>query len=454
MQRFSYASRVPAPAEVVFEWHRRPGAFERLTPPWQPVRLVHTDGVREGGRAVLELGPAPFSVEWVAEHYDVRPGHGFSDRQVRGPFRSWRHAHRMEPAGPDACLLRDDVAYSLPLAGALLGGFARPQLKRLFAYRHRITAQDLGLHARYAAAGPRRFAISGSSGLIGSALTALLTSGGHTVVRLRRDGVGLGPDDAYWNPFTGEVDLASLEGLDAVIHLAGENPFSPRWTDRKKRAIKDSRVRGTMMLAGALTRLRRPPAVFISASAIGYYGSRGDERLDETSAPAEEGFLPEVVRAWEAAALPATDAGIRTVQARIGLVLTPAGGILQLMLPPFYLGLGGSLVGPRQWASWIALDDVIGALYHLALDPEASGPVNLVAPEPVTLDAFTATLAGVLERPRALHVPADWLRTAMGEVAENTILASARVEPARLEASGYSFLHPDLEGALRHLLGR
>jgi len=291
--------------------------------------------------------------------------------------------------------------------------------------------------------------VTGSSGLIGSALVPVLIGDGHTIVRLVRRAPGA--DSARWNPDDGSLDHGALQGIDAVVHLAGESIASGRWTRARKALILNSRVRGTALLARSVSALRDKPKIFLSASAVGFYGDRGDALLDETSAGGR-GFLADVCAKWEDAARPAADAGIPVVTMRTGVVLSRAGGALPKMLAPFKLGLGGALGAGTQYMSWIAIDDVVGAMQHLLrLDPVA-GPVNLVAPDPVTNLEFTKTLGAVLGRPTVLRVPAFGLRLALGEMADEMLLASTRAWPARLTASGYRFRYANLEAALRHVV--
>ena len=295
-------------------------------------------------------------------------------------------------------------------------------------------------------------AVTGSSGLIGSALMAFLAARGHQVTRLVRRSPG-GEREIQWDPEDGVRGLSGLEGADAVVHLAGENIASGRWTPQRKAEIRRSRVEGTRRLCESFARLARPPKVLASASAIGYYGDRGAEVLREDSPPGSD-FLAQVCGEWESAAEPASRAGIRVVHLRTGIVLSPAGGALKKMLLPFSLGLGGRIGTGAQFMSWITLDDVVGATYHALNTGSLVGPVNMVAPTPVTNSEFTRTLARVLRRPALAPVPAFAARLAFGEMADALLLASARVVPNRLQGSGYRFRHPELEGALRHLLGR
>ena len=293
--------------------------------------------------------------------------------------------------------------------------------------------------------------ISGSHGLVGKALVRSLVEDGHEVVRLIRRGHTIGELQIEWHPNQGRIDAQQLEGFAAVVHLAGESIASGRWTGEKKRSIRDSRVKGTTLLSEAIAELSRPPAVFISASAIGYYGNRGDEELTETSPPGND-FLASVCVEWEAATRPAVEKGIRTVITRFGVILDRDGGALAKMLTPFRMGIGGRVGDGRQWMSWIALDDVINALEFLLLDSTVHGPVNIVAPNPVTNAEFTKTLGRVLSRPTFLPVPAFGARFAFGELADALLLSSQRVEPAVLTERGFAPYWPRLEPALQHLL--
>ena len=297
-----------------------------------------------------------------------------------------------------------------------------------------------------------KVAITGASGLVGRALAPSLSADGHEVIRLVRR-APRAADEVRWDPERGEIDPLRLEGVDAVVHLAGANLAEGRWSERRKARLRDSRVAPTRLLAEALAGLKRRPRVLVSASAIGYYGDRGDEWLSESSAPADD-FLGRLVRDWEAAAAPAAQAGIRVVHPRTGLVLSLAGGALGKMLPPFRMGLGGVLGSGRQHMSWIAIDDLLGVLHHVLGREDLEGPVNVVSPSPVTNAELTRVLGRVLHRPTVARAPAFALRLAFGEMADATLLASTRVRPERLLASGYRFRFPELEPALRHVLGR
>lgn len=289
--------------------------------------------------------------------------------------------------------------------------------------------------------------ISGSTGLIGEALVAAAMGRGHEITRLSRGNAVTAPR-VLWDPVTGEIPLRLLEGFDAVVHLAGESIAAGRWTAARKKRIRDSRIYGTANLVRALTSLERPPKIFLSASAIGFYGDRGDDVLAEDSV-AGEGFLPSVCREWEAAADPLRAAGARVVHARFGIVLSRKGGALPRMLLPFRLGLGGPIGNGRQWWSWVALPDVVESLLHMLENGALAGPVNVTAPVAVTNREFTGTLGRVLRRPTLFPMPAFAARLALGEMASALLLASARVEPRRLAQSGFTFRFPDLGTALK-----
>ena len=297
-----------------------------------------------------------------------------------------------------------------------------------------------------------RVLLSGSRGLIGQALIPYLTAGGHEVLPLVRSRSPMGSGMVSWDPLAGTIQTDRLESFDAVIHLAGES-VAGRWTAGKKARILDSRAKGTRLLSESLAQVKNPPKVLVSASAVGYYGDRGDETVNEASIAGSQ-FLSEVSAAWEAATEPAARAGIRVVNLRIGFVLSAAGGGLARMLFPFQVGAGGRVGSGRQYLSWIAIDDVLGAVAHALASNALRGPVNAVAPNPVTNFEFTKTLGRVLRRPTVFPLPAFVARLAFGEMADELLLASTRVEPSRLLRTGYQFRFPQLEPALRHVLGK
>jgi len=298
-----------------------------------------------------------------------------------------------------------------------------------------------------------RILVTGSSGLIGSALVPFFTSQGHQVVRLVRPGKAAGTEAVVvWDPDAGKLEASLLENFDAVVHLAGHNIAAGRWTEDVKKRIRDSRIRGTELLSESLASLQMPPRVMISASAVGYYGSRGDEVLTEESLPGS-GFLAEVAKEWEGATGSARRKGIRVVNLRTGMVLSGKGGALKAMLPAFKAGAGGKLGDGKQFISWIAIDDLLRVFAHAIFTESLNGPVNAVSPNPVRNAEWTEILGKVLGRPTILAMPAPLVRLMFGEMADALLLASQRVDPRRLLASGFAFEFPDLEPALRHVLG-
>jgi uncharacterized protein len=445
-----YSSVIDAPIYEVFDWHTRPGAITRLTPPWQPMRVVAEADSLKSGRAELGL---PGGLRWVADHQpdsydpprrfvDTIGTEGLASLPARLAVR-WRHTHEFEDLGDQRTRMTDRVATPVPAAA----------LRAMFIYRHRQLADDIAVHRHAAAQGlaPITLAITGSSGLVGSQLTAFLSTGGHRVIRLVRH-PATKPDERQWNP--DDPDPGLLAGVDAVIHLAGAS-IAGRFTDEHRAAIRDSRIGPIRRLAELIARSADGPKVLISASAIGYYGyDRGDETLTEDSKRGE-GLLADVVAEWEDATVPAEEGGARVVRVRTGIVQSPAGGTLRLLRPLFAAGLGGRLGNGRQWLSWIGIDDLID-VYHRGLwDTELSGPVNAVAADPVRNIDYTRTLAHVLRRPALLPVPSFGPRLLLGEQgARELASASQRVLPARLQQADHRFRRPDLEQTLRHLLGR
>lgn len=293
--------------------------------------------------------------------------------------------------------------------------------------------------------------ITGSTGLIGNAAHKMFKDGGHDAHRMVRGSARPDHNELHWNPDTGVLDPARLEGFDAVIHLAGENIAARRWSPEQKNRIRDSRVIGTMLLAKTLAKLDAPPKVLVSASAIGFYGNRGDEILTEESA-AGTGYLPDTCKLWEAAAEPVKASGVRLVTLRTGIVMSSKGGALAKMLFPFKMGVGGKIGNGRQYMSWVALDDATGAILHAVMTESLSGPVNLTSPNPATNKEFTKTLGKVVKRPTIFPLPGFMVKLLFGEMGEELLLGSTRALPQKLEASGYRFKFPELEGALHRAI--
>ena len=424
--------------------------MRRLVPPWQPMRVVKETESLADGTAVLGL---PAGLRWIARHdpagYD--PPYQFrdvlsSDGVMTLPPRVigwWRHTHRFSDAGRGTTRVHDIVDTTVPAVA----------LRSTFAYRHRQLAEDLAAHSDAASAGARGLtvAVTGSSGLVGTALSAFLSTGGHQVIRLVR-GDPVNDGERRWVPSQPAGDL--LDGVDAVIHLAGES-IAGRFTASHRRAIRDSRIEPTRRLAEVAAATGGRLKTFISASAIGFYGyDCGDTVLDENS-PRGDGFLAEVVADWEAATAPAAAAGLRVVRVRTGIVQAAAGGTLKLLRPLFATGLGGRLGSGRQWLSWIGLDDLLDVYYRAIYDDRLTGAVNAVGPEPVRNSDYTKALAATLRRPALVPVPSIGPRLLLGKQgAAELAEADQRVRPAMLEELGHRFRQPTVRDALAHQLGR
>jgi len=443
--------------ESVFSWHERPGALERLTPPWTEVDVVKREGgIREGGKVLLRIRRGPTTFRWELRHTDYEPGRGFADEQISGPLKHWVHRHRFSSNGDGGALVEDEVEIEPPLgaAGAAVGpGLVRRELGRLFRFRYRRLFTDLARHAEHAARARLTVAITGASGLIGTDLRHFLTTGGHRVISLVRDRRRIGEDAIFWNPATGEIDADGLARADAVVHLAGVSLVDGRWTDARKRAITNSRVQGTELIARTMADLGDGPRVLIASSAVGYYGNRSGSSLDEAAKPGE-GFLAGVCQAWEAATRPAERAGIRVVNLRTGPALSPAGGMLGKMLLPFKMGVGGRLGSGKQYISWIDLDDLVALIVHAIYTESLNGPVNATAPHPVTNATFTSAFGRTVGRPTLLPVPALAVKAAFGQLGTEALLWGQRVVPKKATDSGFTYFYEGVDESLRFQLGR
>ncbi len=452
LERFQASVELPVSIEEAFAYHERPGCLNRLIPPWESVEVERTDdSLAVGSRVVVKMSLAGVSLRWHARHTQYRPPELFADEQESGPFAFWRHQHQFAATGSNSSRLTDDIEYQVPLGqlGSLFGGSrVREKLDAMFAYRHRVTRDDLTLAARYRG-DPLTIAVSGATGLVGGSLCNLLGLLGHRVLKITRGETGSENEIAAWSS---DEEFARFNDVDVVVHLAGKPIAGSRWTDEIKQQIRDSRVEKTRSLSQRLAKLSRPPQTLICASATGIYGDRGDEMLNETSAPGDD-FLANVGQEWEGACQAAAEAGIRVVNTRFGMIISPRGGALQKMLGPAKL-CGGALGNGRQYWSWIALDDVLGGIVHAMATPQLTGPVNFVSPTPMSNREFAKTLGQVLGRPALFPAPAVALRLAVGEMADALLLASSRVIPDKLAASGYGFRFASLRDVLRYSLGK
>jgi len=474
---FVTESAMPAPRAMLASWHFAHGALQRLLPPWQSVEVESAEPLADGSRTVLRLSAGPIRTRWVAVHEQVREGHGFVDRAERSPFARWRHEHLfLDRTDASRSQLVDRIRYALPWPARippislLAAPMARAQLTRMFAFRHERTARDLRRHMEHRArAGdqPLTVAVTGATGLVGSALCAFLETGGHRVIRLVRRrpehpsnaAIASQPAravasmrDVPWNP-SGEWDATSLSGIDAVVHLAGENIASGRWSAARKEAILKSREEGTLSLARALASLANPPRVLVSASGVGYYGHSDAPAIDESGA-AGTGFLADVARRWEDATRPADQCGMRVVRLRIGVVVSARGGVVGTLRTPFAFGAGGPVGSGRQGMSWISIDDLLAAILHAIGTPSLAGAVNAVSPHPVTQRDFARAMGRAMRRPSFAPLPAFVVNAIFGEMGRELLLSGQFAVPRALLESGFRFDSPRIGEAMAFEFGR
>lgn len=448
---------LPHAQETVLAWHDRPGALVRLTPPGLASADAPAEGGMQAGRVVsAHLGPpllpTALRPQWVLRHREHEAQGRFVDQQVRGPFRTWRHEHLIEADGASTAI-HDSIELELPRRLERLAPLAESQLQRLLTFRERQLRDDLAFHARWAQLPRRTIAITGSSGLIGTQLAALLETGGHTVRRMVREDQ-VGPREISWNPRAGQLDPADLEGVDVVVNLAGRS-IATRWSATTRREIRDSRVNGTALISRTLAGMRDGPAALVQASAIGFYGPRRPGELLTEADGGGDGFLAGLVRDWEGASHAAAEAGVRVAQVRTGMALTDGGGPLLPQLPLFLAGVGGRLTDADAMTSWISLDDIVRSFAHAVLSADLHGPLNGVGPQPVSAREFARTLGTVLRRPSVLPVPLCGPRLVLGSAAADELIRTDQdVSDARLRASGFEPAHRTLEETLRHVLRR
>lgn len=444
-----FSAHLPVSSKEAFAWHLRTGALERLLPPWRKTSFLFPPGSLEefGSQVGLKVKWGPFSFRWILEHRDLIPDQEFTDVQIKGPFVRYTHRHRFLPIDSLSSQLLDEITYALPLN--LFRHSFEKECSRYFAWRHAIVTEDLKTIDRYPQT-PLRILLSGSSGFIGSKIKLFLQLCGHEVIPLVRTLPSKEQNVVYWDPTHGNFQKEAFEGFDAVIHLAGSSLVKQRWTKERKKELFLSRCRDTWLLSQVLSRLYQPPKTIISASAVGFYGDRGDEQLTEESGQGT-GFLADLCGHWEKGLEAIENRGTRVVRARFGIVLGDK-GLLGKILPIFKWGLGGKLGSGKQKLSWIGIDDLVGALYHILMTEAMEGPVNVVAPHPVSQAEFTQILAAKLRRPAFCSVSAAVLKLTLGEMANELILQGQHVLPQKLLQSGYTFRYPDLKTALDYVI--
>ena len=441
--RFLFSSFFQKPAKEVFAWHLRKGALERMLPPWEKVKIIKKEGnvPRNGSRVFLEQHIGPFRKKWIIEHRDFIEGQEFSDFQIKGPFTTFVHRHYIERIDATSCKLEDEVIFSLPFPG--VSKYVIRELHAHFRFRHERLQKDLQVYGAYPQK-PVKVLLSGSSGMIGRELLTFLRLGGHEVTCLVRSSKKEGQGAIYWDPESDQADLSKWEGFDVVIHLAGENIASGYWTEAKKQKIVLSRTRNTWLLSKMLSRLSSPPKMFICASAIGFYGNRPGEVLDEHSSQGI-GFLSEVAAKWEEVAATLKEVGVRVVHTRFGLVLHPSKGIFSRLQMTAKVCLGAVLGTGTQKVSWISIDDLIYGIYHVIYKEEVSGPVNFTSPYSVSQREFIEKIANKNHRKVFLTISKRLLKLFLGQMADELLLTDQEVYPKKLIQSGYEFFHPKLD---------
>ncbi len=452
-------STIPFSKESVEAWYSVPSAIKRMIPTWRNATIEKEVSSRVAGRNVaLRINKFTGVWQWEYAFEDSKETSG-AEIADSGPFTDLQHrkgSKSISSSPGESCVLSDRIEFSYPLGGIgerFFGRSIRDELEAVLHARQIRLTEDLSRHLHEGPGKSLRIGITGSSGLVGSALVNFLQSGGHHVVRFVRGGHSIpGDDQVRWDPSRGTIDTDRMEGLDAMVHLAGAGIASERWSLSRRRMIRSSRVGGTMLLCSALAALKDPPKVLVSASAIGFYGNTA-EPVDETSKPGR-GFLPDLCVEWEAVTSTAKNAGIRVVIPRIGIVLSPKGGALEKMLPPAKFGVMGPMGSGQQGMSCIGLDDLVYLIHAVLSDESFEGPVNAVSPDAVTQREFARILGGILGRPSKVPMPAGVVKALFGEMGEKLLLEGNFVRPDRIREAGFRFSQPTVEEVLRLQLGR
>ncbi|MCH9630649.1 MAG: hypothetical protein S4CHLAM37_06530 [Chlamydiia bacterium] len=453
MKSLHYSTVVNASVEELFSYHEKDSALKRLVPPFDTVKLIHKEpGLNEGTKAHLQMKIGPFKKDWVSRHTSCDKPHGFEDEQVFGPFKSFKHTHKFVDAGSGTSEMIDEITfknYGGFLGRWFLDRMVEKKLNRTFGYRHKTIKEDFKHFSKYDKTKKLNVLVSGASGFVGSYVCMFLNLCGHNVKRLVRKKSD-SSSDVYWDVEKKEIENEKCEGMDAVIHLSGENVGSSlRWSKAKKDRIYNSRIDSTKFLVDTFNTLKQPPKKFLCTSAFGYYGVEREEELVESSEPGDS-FLAKVCKDWEAAARAYTKGA--SIQMRFSVVMGLKGSILMKVVPVFKNYLGAILGKKVKYMSWISVDDVAYQIYHL-IQSEMSGPVNF-ATTPITNQDFANILGGVLKRPVFCTIPEKILRILFGEMGEDLFLSSRKVIPKALNETNALISYPDFKEFLKHELGK
>ena len=458
---FVHKAKFDANKKQIWDWYNSDGAFRRIMPEWEGIQPINAGRLVDGDETIFKVKMGPLRQKWVARHHSVVPGESFADRMIKGPFGAWNHHHEFESKSGQMTSVIDNVEYKLPLhifTGWSAGFTVLPRMKQMFEFRSVRVANDLKQIQATAKLPRQRILVSGSTGMIGLQLCAFLEAAGHDVHRLLRPSTKL-PSDVdstkvvKWNDLTGEILEGDMNGFDSIIHLAGAGIGDKRWSKKRLKLIRDSRIIPTENLAKIVAGLENPPKKMLCSSAIGFYGNRGTEVLDENSSAGND-MLSDLCKDWENASSAAKDAGINVIHLRTGIVMSPLGGALAKLLLPAKMGAGGPVGGGRQMQSWISLDDEIYAIHHLMMKEDSEGVYNLTAPNPVSQKQFAKTLGKVLRRPAFAPLPGFVIKILFGQMGKKLVLEGQDVRPNRLLESGYEFTHSELESCLRSCLGK
>lgn len=454
MGLFQRETDLKFPAEEVFEFHERENALKRLSPPWQKIKLVsHKGGIKPGARVKLFLY-FPFKIPWIAKHIEYEKNHFFSDVQLFGPFKKWKHNHFFKELDSKSSRLSDKIEFKLPFypLSKLFHPFVIKNLESTFFYRHLILKRDLEQNLKYIE--KKKILISGASGILGELLIPRLTTAGHEVRTLVRK-LPKNKNQFYWNPKKGLIDEKAFKDIDVVINLSGEPIGENWWTQKKKNRIVKSRIDTAGFLAKTISSLKNPPELFISSSATGFYGDTGSKITDENS-PCGDLFISKVCSLWERAVTDNIDSSsnVRVVLLRTGVVLNPLGGALKIILRGFKTGTAGIVGNGKQYISWISSEDWINIVYETIFNKNIKGPVNAVSPNPVTFKKLMEEISKVTKFPLIFKIPGKLALIFTGQRGYETVICGTRALPEKLKDNNFRFHHQDLKSALREMLGR